>query len=92
MNTPYKFDHTFSDLAKFDKFFVGSDKFLQKVQETMAYAANSAASAGYRCRPPAAALAARASWRAGFRRYCRHRQDCSAPAPGHRAASSPIWH
>ena len=47
MNTPYKFDHTFSDLAKFDKFFVGSDKFLAKVQETMAYAANSAATAGY---------------------------------------------
>ena len=47
MNTPYKFDHTFSDLAKFDKFFVGSDKFLAKVQETMAYAANSAATPGY---------------------------------------------
>jgi molecular chaperone IbpA len=47
MNTPYKFDHTFSDLAKFDKFFVGSDKFLEKVQETMAYAANSAANSGY---------------------------------------------
>ena len=47
MNTPYKFDHTFSDLAKFDKFFVGSDKFLAKVQETANYLANTAATAGY---------------------------------------------
>ena len=47
MNTPYKFDHTFSDLAKFDKFFVGSDKFLSKVQETAQYLANTAGSAGY---------------------------------------------
>ena len=45
--TNYKFDHTFSDLAKFDKYFVGSDKFLAKVQETMDLVANSAASAGY---------------------------------------------
>jgi molecular chaperone IbpA len=45
--TNYKFDHTFSDLNKFDKFFVGSDKFLAKVQETMDLVANSAASAGY---------------------------------------------
>jgi molecular chaperone IbpA len=47
MNTPYKFDHTFSDLSKFDKFFVGSDKFLSKVQETAQYLANSAGSSGY---------------------------------------------
>jgi molecular chaperone IbpA len=47
MNTPYKFDHTFSDLAKFDKFFVGSEKFLAKVQETADYLANTAASSGY---------------------------------------------
>jgi molecular chaperone IbpA len=47
MNTPYKFDHTFSDFAKFDKFFVGSDKFLSKVQETAQYLANTAGSAGY---------------------------------------------
>lgn len=31
----YKFDHTFSDLAKFDKYFVGHDKFLAKIQETV---------------------------------------------------------
>jgi molecular chaperone IbpA len=47
MNTPYRFDHTFSDLAKFDKFFVGSDKFLAKVQETASLLANTAATAGY---------------------------------------------
>ena len=47
MNTPYRFDHTFSDLAKFDKFFVGSDKFLAKVHETAEYLANTAASSGY---------------------------------------------
>ena len=45
--TPYKFDHTFSDLAKFDKFFVGSDKFLARIQETADLVANSAATAGY---------------------------------------------
>ena len=45
--TNYKFDHTFSDLQKFDKYLVGSDKFLAKVQETMDLVANSAASAGY---------------------------------------------
>ena len=38
--TNFKFDHTFSDLAKFDKFFVGSDKFLARVQETAEYLAN----------------------------------------------------
>ena len=47
MNTPYRFDHTFSDLAKFDKFFVGSDKFLARVQETADLLANTAASSGY---------------------------------------------
>ena len=45
--TPYKFDHTFSDLAKFDKFFVGADKFLARIQETADLVANSAATAGY---------------------------------------------
>ena len=44
--TNFKFDHTFSDLAKFDRFFVGSDKFLAKVQETADYLANNAPS-GY---------------------------------------------
>ena len=46
-NTPYRFDHSFADLAKFDKFFVGSDKFLAKVQETAEYLANTAAHSGY---------------------------------------------
>ena len=45
--TNYKFDHSFADLAKFDKFFVGSDKFLKKVQETADFIANTAATAGY---------------------------------------------
>lgn len=45
--TTYKFDHSFADLAKFDKFFVGSDKFLAKVQETAEYLANTAAHSGY---------------------------------------------
>ena len=44
--TNFKFDHTFSDLAKFDKFFVGSDKFLARVQETAEYLANNSP-AGY---------------------------------------------
>lgn len=45
--TAYKFDHTFSDLAKFDKFFVGSDKFLARIQETADLLANTATIAGY---------------------------------------------
>jgi molecular chaperone IbpA len=44
--TDFRFNHTFADLAKFDKFFVGSDKFLAKVQETAEYLANNAAT-GY---------------------------------------------
>ena len=43
----YNFNHTFSDLNKFDKFFVGSDKFLAKVQETAQHLANTAANSGY---------------------------------------------
>lgn len=43
----YKFDHTFADLHKFDKFFVGADKFFTKVQETADLVANNAASMGY---------------------------------------------
>jgi len=31
----YKFDHSFADLDKFSKFFVGADKFAQKMQETV---------------------------------------------------------
>jgi molecular chaperone IbpA len=45
--TDFKFNHTFADLTKFDKFFVGSDKFLSKVQETADYLANNAAHSGY---------------------------------------------
>lgn len=31
----YKFDHSFADIEKFSKFFVGADKLAQKVQETV---------------------------------------------------------
>jgi len=31
----YKFDHSFSDLEKFGKFFVGADKLAQKFQDTV---------------------------------------------------------
>ena len=31
----YKFDHTFADLDKFSKFFVGADKIAQKMNETI---------------------------------------------------------
>ena len=31
----YKFDHTFADLEKFNKFFVGADKIAQKMNETI---------------------------------------------------------
>ena len=31
----YKFDHSFADIEKFGKFFVGADKLAQKVQETV---------------------------------------------------------
>jgi len=43
----YKFDHTFSDLAKFDKFFVGADKYFAQAQKTADLLANTAAAAGY---------------------------------------------
>jgi molecular chaperone IbpA len=45
--TNFKFDHTFSDLAKFDKFYVGSDKFLAKMQETVEHLANTATHGTY---------------------------------------------
>jgi len=45
--TNLKFDHTFADLHKFDKYFVGADKFLAKIQETADLVANSATSIGY---------------------------------------------
>jgi len=31
----YKFDHSFAELDKFSKFFVGADKFAQKIHETV---------------------------------------------------------
>jgi molecular chaperone IbpA len=40
----YKFDHTFADLDKFNKFFVGSDKLVQKVTETVEHIAKTASS------------------------------------------------
>jgi len=43
--TNYKFDHTFSDLEKFNKFFVGADKFADRMLDTVNYLANSASSA-----------------------------------------------
>lgn len=41
----YKLNHTFADLSKFDKYFVGSDKFLAKLQESVEHIANTATSA-----------------------------------------------
>jgi len=38
----YKFDHTFADLDKFSKFFVGADKFAQRMQETVEHIAKTA--------------------------------------------------
>jgi molecular chaperone IbpA len=45
MNTQwnnYKFDHSFADLEKFSKFFVGSDKFAKQVQETVEHISKTA--------------------------------------------------
>lgn len=38
----YKFDHTFSDFEKLSKYFVGADKFAQKVQETVEHISKTA--------------------------------------------------
>lgn len=43
----WKFDHSFADLDKFNKFFVGADKFADRVSETINYLANSAANGTY---------------------------------------------
>jgi molecular chaperone IbpA len=40
----YKFDHSFAELDKFSKFFVGADKFAQKMNETVEHIAKTAAS------------------------------------------------
>lgn len=50
MNTQwnnYKFDHSFADLEKFGKFFVGSDKIAQKFQETVEHIQKTAAGINY---------------------------------------------
>lgn len=39
----YKFDHTFADFNKFDKYFVGADKFFDRLKETHDLIANTAA-------------------------------------------------
>lgn len=41
----YKFDHTFGDLEKFGKFFVGADKLAQKMHETIDHIQKTASSA-----------------------------------------------
>jgi molecular chaperone IbpA len=45
--TNWKFDHSFADFDKFNKFFVGSDKFLARVQETAELLANTATNGTY---------------------------------------------
>jgi molecular chaperone IbpA len=45
--TLYKFDHSFSDLDKFNKFFVGADKFADKMTETIQHLANTATNGTY---------------------------------------------
>ena len=50
MNTQwnnYKFDHTFADLEKFGKFFVGSDKLAQKFQETVEHIQKTSSNINY---------------------------------------------
>ena len=50
MNTQwnnYKFDHTFADLEKLGKFFVGSDKVAQKFQETVEHIQKTASNINY---------------------------------------------
>jgi molecular chaperone IbpA len=45
--TNWKLDHTFADLDKFNKFFIGADKFADRMTETVNYLANSAAHGTY---------------------------------------------
>ena len=42
--TTHKFDSSFADLSKFDKFFVGGDKFASRLQQTVDLLANSSMS------------------------------------------------
>lgn len=43
--TNWKFDHSFADFDKFAKFFVGADKFADRLLETQQYLANAAVTA-----------------------------------------------
>jgi molecular chaperone IbpA len=45
--TTWKLDHTFADLSKFDKFFVGADKYFAQTQRINDLLANTATAAGY---------------------------------------------
>jgi molecular chaperone IbpA len=45
--TKYLFDHSFSDLDKFNKFFVGADKFADRMAETVQHLANTATNGTY---------------------------------------------
>lgn len=45
--TFYKFDSAFADLDKFNKFFVGSDKFAERLTETVNYISNTALNPSY---------------------------------------------
>jgi len=45
--TKYYFDHSFSDLEKFNKFFVGADKFADSMAKTVQYLSNTATTGAY---------------------------------------------
>jgi molecular chaperone IbpA len=45
--TKYLFDHAFADLDKFNKFFVGADKFADRMAETVQHLANTATNVTY---------------------------------------------
>ena len=46
-NIWHKFDSTFSDLAKFDKYFIGSDSWSKRLSETAELLANTASNVSY---------------------------------------------
>lgn len=43
----WKFDHSFADLDKFNKFFIGADKFADRMTDTVNYLANTAVNGTY---------------------------------------------
>jgi molecular chaperone IbpA len=45
--TKYLFDHSFADLDKFNKFFIGADKFADRMAETVQLLANTATNGTY---------------------------------------------